>query len=212
MTVLDGDTVSDSSCNWQAYRPSDVDELKSVVIVERVNFFWDLDWRAVPDNLFGPEQIEGIDIVIGCASTAAAREAIATHTAGPSTVDYWLDLASSISGNLFVLGEPLNQRNRRSKMRLRVVSELFPEIVDGALVEAEGLPGPDPASFLDGQDAFVSHILANHALMLLARLFRYGYVSYHGGFVNWRGGLRPLRIVPRRAQTAHERDRTVDHD
>ena len=33
--------------------------------------------------------------------------------------------------------------------------------------------------------------LANHALALIARLFRYGAVSYHGGFV----GLSSLAVV-----------------
>ena len=37
---------------------------------------------------------------------------------------------------------------------------------------------------LDRQEAFVNAVLAHHALALLARLFRYGQVSYHGGFVD----------------------------
>jgi hypothetical protein len=31
-------------------------------------------------------------------------------------------------------------------------------------------------------------VLAQHALALLARLFRYGTINYHGGFINLREG------------------------
>jgi hypothetical protein len=41
---------------------------------------------------------------------------------------------------------------------------------------------------LEDQEAFVNQVLAQHALALLARLFRYGNISYHGGFVNLRDG------------------------
>jgi len=44
------------------------------------------------------------------------------------------------------------------------------------------------AESLERQEAFVNQVLAQHALALLARLFRYGNVSYHGGFINLREG------------------------
>jgi hypothetical protein len=45
----------------------------------------------------------------------------------------------------------------------------------------------------------VNPSLANHALALLARLFRYGTVSYHGGFVGLSGlaGVQALRVDPK---------------
>jgi len=45
---------------------------------------------------------------------------------------------------------------------------------------------------LDRQEAFVNAVLAQHALALLARLFRYGQISYHGGFVD----IATSRSVP----------------
>jgi PRTRC genetic system ThiF family protein len=179
----------------QPYRPSDVGEFRSAVLVQRLNLFWDLKWQAVTERLFEPEQLEGIDIVIGCAETPRARAAIAAHTAGSSAVHYWLDLAATVGGNQFVLGEPQNRRNRRSRGRLPVVSELFPRIVEEGF-DAEQMDARESADLLQGQDAFVSQILANHALMLLTRLFVYRSVSYHGGAIGVRGGVRPLRITP----------------
>jgi hypothetical protein len=41
---------------------------------------------------------------------------------------------------------------------------------------------------LERQEPFVNQTLAYHALAMLARLFRYGRLSYHGGFINLRNG------------------------
>jgi len=195
VTILDDDTVSHTSGRLQPYRLSDLGEFKCVVVVERLNVFWDLNWRAVTNRLCDSEQLEGVDIVIGCAPTSRARAAIAGCAAGASKVHYWLDLASTARGSQFVLGEPQNLRNDRSRTRLPVVSELFPEIIDDRFDAEESASG-DSGDRFEGQEAFVSQILANHALMLMTRLFVYGTVSYHGGFLDRRGGVRPLRIVP----------------
>jgi len=50
---------------------------------------------------------------------------------------------------------------------------------------------------LTRQEPFVNSVLAQHALALLARLFRYGEISYHGGFIDV-GAARatPLPIDP----------------
>ena len=82
-----------------------------------------------------------------------------------------------------VLGEPQNARNKRSRTRLRTVAELYPEVVDPAL-DVDNELSCSAIEALDRQEAFVNAVLAHHALALLARLFRYGQVSYHGGFVD----------------------------
>jgi hypothetical protein len=43
----------------------------------------------------------------------------------------------------FVLAEPLNQSNRRHKLRLRTVSELFPEVIEAEL-DGDGLRSTIP--------------------------------------------------------------------
>jgi len=97
-----------------------------------------------------------------------------------------------------VLGEPLNRRNRRHRLRLRTVSELFPEVIQSDL-DSDGLPSCSAAEALDRQEPFVNPTLANHALALLARLFRYGAISYHGAFVGLSSltGVQALRLDPK---------------
>src|SRR5436190_203653 len=77
--------------------------------------------------------------------------------------------------------------NRRSRTRLRTVFELYPGSVDGSL-DDDALPSCSAAEAIEKQEPFVNQVLAQHTLALLARLFRYGNVSYHGGFINLRDG------------------------
>src|ERR1700687_5320822 len=107
--------------------------------------------------------------------------AIRNRTSDCSSVDYWLDIGNNADSGQFILGEPLNEINRRSRTRLRSVGELFPEIVDATL-DNDGLPSCSAAEALERQEPFVNSTLAQHVLALLARLFRYGAVSLHGGF------------------------------
>ena len=56
-------------------------------------------------------------------------------------------------------------------------------------------PHPQTASTPERQEPFVNQVLAQHALALLARLFRYGEISNHGGFINLAtGATSVLRI------------------
>ena len=206
VTLLDPDVISPTNCVRQPFSRSEIGLYKSVVLANRLNLFWGLDWQGVPERLDPKRRLDGVDIVIGCVDTRAARAAIAKCAEGRSEVDYWLDLGNNADSGQFVLGEPLNQRNRRSQLRLRTVSELFPEIIQSEL-DGDGLPSCSAAEALDRQEPFVNPTLANHALALLTRLFRYGTISYHGGFVGLSSiaGVQALRIDPKYWQRLRKR-------
>jgi PRTRC genetic system ThiF family protein len=194
VTVMDGDTISPFNCVRQPFSQSEIGLYKGIVLVNRINLFWGLHWRAIPSPLttqtlaagYAPSYGEPTlrpDIVVGCVDTRAARATIAKSTVGLSGVGYWLDLGNSSSSGQFVLGEPQNARNRRSRTRLRTVAELYSEVVDAAL-DDDSEPSCSAIEALERQECFVNAVLAQHALALLARLFRYGEISHHGGFVN----------------------------
>ena len=154
------------------------------------------------DNGFGRTHI-----VIGCVDTRAARAVIRDATGNYRSVDYWLDIGNNSDSGQFILGEPLNQVNRRARTRLRTVSEWFPEIVDASL-DNDGLPSCSAAEAIERQEPFLNQTLAQHALALLARLFRYGMTSYCGGFINLAtGGCAPLPTDSRLWRQAAERRR-----
>jgi len=208
VTLLDPDVISPTNCVCQPFSQSEIGLYKSLVLANRLNLFWGLDWEGIPERLDPKRRLDGVDIVIGCVDTRKARAAIAKCADDWSEVDYWLDLGNNADSGQFVLGEPLNRRNRRHRLRLRTVSELFPEVIQADL-DGDGLPSCSAAEALDRQEPFVNPTLANHALALLARLFRYGRISYHAAFVSLSGvgGVQTLRVDPKSWQRLRKKNR-----
>src|SRR5713226_5790690 len=196
VTVWDGEKISATNCVRQPFSKSEIGLYKSVVLVNRLNIFWELDWEAVPEHLTENQPLTRVDIVIGCVDTRAARSMIRSCTTGSSTVGYWLDIGNNADSGQFVLGEPLNFENRRTRNRLRTVADLYPEVVNTEL-EEDSLPSCSAAEALERQEPIVNTTLANHSLSLLAHLFRYGMIEHHRAFVKYATGhTTPLMIDP----------------
>jgi len=196
VAVLDGEKISATNCVRQPFSRSEIGLYKSVVLVNRLNVFWELDWEAVPEHLTENRSLTHVDIVIGCVDTRAARSVIQSCVTRSSTVGYWLDIGNNADSGQFILGEPLNFENRRTGNRLRTVADLYPEVINTEL-EEDSLPSCSAAEALERQEPFVNTTLANQSLSLLAHLFRYGMIEHHGGFMNLATGhTTPLRIDP----------------
>ena len=188
VVMMDADTVSETNCVRQPFSVSDIGHNKATVLINRINLFWGTKWRAEPAN-FDERTIDRIheaslDLLIGCVDTRAARSVIARALIKTrNRTAYWLDLGNNAATGQFVLGQPLNARNRRKASRLRTVSELYPEIIDAEAGEDQ-LPSCSAVEALDRQEPFINQTLASSALAMLARLFRYGRLTHHGGFYN----------------------------
>lgn len=207
VTLIDGDTISPFNSVRQPFARSEIGLHKAIVLVNRINLFWGLDWTAVPRALTADtlRPAYGVyshrylqpDIVIGCVDTRAARAVIAQCVSGPSMVSYLVDLGNHRTGGQFVLGEPLNDRNKRARLRLRTAYELHPELIDPAL-DDDTEPSCSALEALQRQELFTNQALAQHALALLARLFRYGKITCHGAFVDVAGARSvPLPVDPK---------------
>ena len=201
VTLMDGDMVSETNCVRQPFSWSDVGQNKATVLINRINLFWGTKWNAQPvcfdEETLRSNRDRNPDLLIGCVDTRAARGVIdRSVTRKSSYVAYWLDLGNNASSGQFVLGQPLNGRNRRKAERLRTVTELFPEIGDATAGE-DPLPSCSAVEALERQEPFINQTLAANALAMLARLFRYGRLSHHGGFFNAGSGLiSPLPVDP----------------
>jgi hypothetical protein len=86
----------------------------------------------------------------------------------------------------------VDSRNRRRKDRLRIVSELFPEMLDE---EEDPLPSCNAAAAINAQEPFVNQTLAVSALSMLTRLFRYGRIRYQGAFWNAETGRMASLVI-----------------
>jgi PRTRC genetic system ThiF family protein len=207
VTVMDADTVSPTNCVRQPFGAADIGQNKATILVNRINLFHDLRWNS-HEEFFSKEARpfesssfdSTIDFVISCVDTRAARremhEAFNSKTSPWRSVRYWLDIGNNASNGQFVLGQPLNDFNRRAKDRLRTVTELFPSIMDTS--QGEGpLPSCSAAEALERQHPFINNVLATSALAMITRLLRYGTLDHHGAFYNAESGRSvPLPIDP----------------
>ena len=201
VVMMDADSVSETNCVRQPFSISDIGQNKATVLINRINLFWGTRWKAEPVN-FNERTLDrvndtSIDLLIACVDTRAARNLIERAlTKTRNRTAYWLDLGNNAASGQFVLGQPLNARNRRKAGRLRTVSELYPEIIDATAGE-DPLPSCSAVEALDRQEPFINQTLASSALAMLARLFRWGKLTHHGGFFNAQSGLMsPLPVDP----------------
>ncbi len=104
VTLLDPEVISATNCVRQPFSQSEIGLHKSVVLANRLNLFWGLDWKGIPERLDPKRRLDGVDIVIGCVDTRKARAAIAKCAEDWSEVDYWLDLGNNADSGQFVLG------------------------------------------------------------------------------------------------------------
>lgn len=201
VALMDADVVSETNCVRQPFSLSDIGQNKATVLINRINLFWGMNWQAVPNHFharsFERSHDKCPDLVIGCVDTRAARKSIEdSFSRALNRVCYWLDLGNNAASGQFVLGQPLNARNRRKAARLRTVSELYPEIIDTEPGE-DPLPSCSAIEALDRQEPFINQTLAASALAMLAQLFRYGKLTHHGAFFNAKSGkMSALPVDP----------------
>ena len=205
VTMIDGDMVTPSNCIRQPFSHAEIGLSKATVLASRINLFWGLQWKAIPENVSKSHRIGEMDLVISCVDTRSARAEIQRLVGSDAGVTYWLDLGNGPDGGQFVLGQPQNQRNARRATRLRTTVELFPEIVDSTRGEDDG-PSCSALEALERQEPFLNQTLASHALALLARLFRYGQLTAHGAFVSINAPrVQPLDVDRTQWKNVHRR-------
>lgn len=201
VSMMDADVVSETNCIRQPFALSDIGQNKATVLINRLNMFWGTTWSAIPNHFharsFERSQDRSFDLVIGCVDTRTARKAIEeSFSKSLRSTCYWLDLGNNAASGQYVLGQPLNGRNRRKAHRLRTVSELYPEITDAESGE-DPLPSCSAVEALDRQEPFINQTLASSALAMLAQLFRYGRLAHHGAFFNAKTGqMSALPVDP----------------
>jgi hypothetical protein len=83
------------------FSQSEIGLYKSVVLANRLNLFWALDWQGVPERLDPKRRLDGVDILIGCVDTRRGRAAIAKCAEDWSEVDYrWTSATMRTAVNL----------------------------------------------------------------------------------------------------------------
>jgi PRTRC genetic system ThiF family protein len=182
VVLVDGDRITRANCIRQPFSESEIGLYKATVLATRINLFWGLSWRGVPEFL-DESWREDTDLLVGCVDSRKARNMM-IRSAAYANCYYWLDIGNNADSGQFVLGQPENRKNKRSNRRLPTVMDLFPEIINPRLDRKDRLPSCSAIEALERQEPFINQTLAYQALAMVGRLFRYGRLSYHGGFVN----------------------------
>ncbi|MBI2770559.1 MAG: PRTRC system ThiF family protein [Burkholderiales bacterium] len=189
VTVVDDDIVSEANVGRQWFFPADVGKSKAEVLVQRVNLTLGTDWHAEPVRLTASHKL-GHPLVIGCVDTRVARfnimRAMEEGSMGPA---YYLDFGNRQYSGQVVLGEVTRARRKTNQAsKLPHVGELFPEVMDSAVVDPDEGPSCSLADALRKQSLFINRALVAHGMAMLWELLHTGRIDYHGVFVNLKSG------------------------
>jgi PRTRC genetic system ThiF family protein len=187
VTVVDDDTVSEANLGRQPFFRCDLGTSKARTLTERINIAHGLNWRAIHGRAPSAIGLDGMDILISCVDTAAARRALGgVMIEGRSSPRYWMDLGNRATDGQFLIGCP-EPAHGKSPNRLPTVLEYFPELADASVAEDDA-PSCSVAEALERQSLFVNRVVASHALALLFDLLGRGSIGHAGGFINLASG------------------------
>ena len=202
VTVYDDDIVTEANIGRQLFSPSDVSLSKAVVLVDRINTFFGLDWSARSERYTGGDESDTHNIILTCVDNVASRKEIGKNLRefGGSRFNddkmplYWIDFGNQTDRGQVVLGTvvPIEQPNSKKVEvvgKLQCVDEMFDL---SAVDEKESGPSCSLAEALSKQDLFINSMLAQVGGNLLWKLITEGGVDYQGAFVN----LKAMNINP----------------
>lgn len=180
--LYDPDVVTESNVGRQLFSPSDIGQNKAVVLINRINCYYGLNWDASGCKCSESDA----DFLIGCVDSISARRVL-SHT---SPV-YWLDLGNKDRTGQVILGMPKGKWNAKDGSRPLTVMEMFPELMRGKPKE-DNAPSCSLAAALERQDLFINQSVATFGLQLLWSFIRTGQLVHQGFFINLESG----RVTP----------------
>ncbi len=203
VTVFDDDIVTDANIGRQLFSLSDVGLSKSMVLVDRINSFFGLDWQSRTERYPGVEP-ETFNITITCVDNVKTRidignmvRAFSERVYDDKMPIYWLDFGNQTDRGQVVLGTFKNVHQPNSKSvepvgQLKCVDELFDlSTVD----ESDSGPSCSLAEALSKQDLFINSMVAQVGGNLIWKLITEGGVDYQGAFINLKYmNINPIRI------------------
>ena len=192
--AYDPDTVSEANMGRQLFGAFDVGASKSIVLVDRINAFFGLNWEATYGR-FDDDDRQQFGIGIACVDSARARHEI-HHKLRRQGVHYLMDLGNRAADGQVIFGELTDQPRLYDPISTKLPSpyDVLPELIDLQAKE-DDTPSCGLAEALERQELFVNQSIVTPALSILWEFFRHGRLTWHGAFVNLRTGtMRPLNV------------------
>lgn len=193
VTAYDPDEVSEANIGRQLFSPGDIGLNKAIVLVTRLNRFFETAWEAHP-QLY--KHSLAANITITCVDNVKSRlslskNIILTKDSGTRYQPYmrsfyWLDFGNSANTGQVILGTTFDTKQPKSRKyktigKLPCVTERF----DLTKVnEKDSGPSCSLAEALEKQDLFINSTLANLGCNLIWKLFREGMIDHSGLYLN----------------------------
>ncbi|MEO9849240.1 MAG: PRTRC system ThiF family protein [Reichenbachiella sp.] len=198
--AYDDDVVSEANRGRQLFGTGDIGRNKSIVLIERINRFFSLDWEAFPVKFGLYDKQPASNITISCVDTVRSREMIqetlkqqnadkSDWREDYSTPYYWMDLGNAKKTGQIILGtvpDAIKQpRMRKTKAikKLLTVFEMFPDLKKYENKRDQG-PSCSMAEALGKQDLFINSIMAQYAGQMLWDFLKDDQIGYQGLFIN----------------------------
>lgn len=178
LTVWDGDAVAAHNTLRQNFALSDVGHNKASVMVNRCNMAFGLDWRDEPRMFSRSAHRGSVDFVIGCVDSIKARAEIDAFVREQWQTTYWIDAGNEAATGQVIVGQ-FSRRTALDPCRLPLVSELYPEIIEG---EDSNAPSCSARESILKQGLATNGMAAIWAYAWLAEALRHGRISWSGVF------------------------------
>lgn len=202
VTVYDDDIVTEANIGRQLFSVSDIGLSKSMVLVDRINSFFGVDWESRPERYPTASDFSSYNITLTCVDNVASRIAIGQRLrklnkdrlSDETTPWYWMDFGNQTDRGQVVLGtlRPIPQPKSRqieTVGTLRGVDEIFDLTT---IDDNDSGPSCSLAEALSKQDLFINSMLSQVGGNLLWKLITEGGIDYQGAFVN----LKTMKVNP----------------
>jgi PRTRC genetic system ThiF family protein len=178
VTAYDFDTVSPANIGRQAFFPSDVGHNKAKILIDRVNAYYQLNWKY--RTVKAPSSSKD-DMIISCVDTIKSREDIAKSWLTKEA--YMIDCGNARTSGQVLIGQFDGD--------LPNVYDEHNDLIYGE--EPEDEVGCVDEYFV--QDLFVNSVVAINALNLIWRLLRWESLKVRGVFFDTDEGIcNPVKI------------------
>ena len=197
--LADGDTVSESNLGRQLFYGSDLGRNKAEVLIERINFAYNLQWEAHPENINTDINTVMCDpnIIIGCVDTRASRRKI-KELLKLARHGYYMDCGNGADYGQVLLGFIADAKSKTNQ--LPMPWETCPDLI--ASIKEDNTPSCSLAEALGSQELFINQAVATCALQLLWSLFRHGGLDVRGYYINLKTGRTlPVAVEARKVES-----------
>lgn len=194
VSLWDDDVITDANRGRQLFAECEVGLSKSAALITRTNRFFGTAWKAVEKPFTPDTATDNNAMYISCVDTAAVRFGIAEVLGDldlsahrTDTPRYWMDFGNSRDTGQVILStigsikQPASEKFTPVGSLPQVTKEFAELLTQG---DTEDLLSCSLAEALEKQDLFINSVLAQMGCSLLWQLFRQGFTTERGFFVN----------------------------